>query len=382
MLADAKEKEAHETAEINTIIVETKAIRRCPEVRPASKVSVAFTAHSLNGGYLLTYMTTPDDQENSVSVILPVLNEEKYLAATLAAITGQDFKGDFEIILALGPSKDQTNAIAAQLAQQDSRIKLIQNPSGKTAAALNAAIAAAIHPIIVRVDGHAHLPKDYIRIAVKTLLETGAVNVGGIMAAQGETLFEKSVALAMRSPVGVGGSRFHTGGEAGPTDTVYLGVFLKSAIDAIGGFDPAFIRAQDWELNFRLRKNGGVVYFQPDLHVTYRPRSSVRALAKQYFEYGRWRREVMRTHPGTINLRYLAPPVTLAISTVGFFAGLLFSSIFLIAPIGYLVGVVVSGVIVGKSFATKLMLPIVLLTMHMSWGWGFLSSSKRGLRRG
>jgi glycosyltransferase involved in cell wall biosynthesis len=382
MLADAKEKEAHETAEINTIIVETKAIRRCPEVRPASKVSVAFTAHSLNGGYLLTYMTTPDDQENSVSVILPVLNEEKYLAATLAAITGQDFKGDFEIILALGPSKDQTNAIAAQLAQQDSRIKLIQNPSGKTAAALNAAIAAAIHPIIVRVDGHAHLPKDYIRIAVKTLLETGAVNVGGIMAAQGETLFEKSVALAMRSPVGVGGSRFHTGGEAGPTDTVYLGVFLKSAIDAIGGFDPAFIRAQDWELNFRLRKNGGVVYFQPDLHVTYRPRSSVRALAKQYFEYGRWRREVMRTHPGTINLRYLAPPVTLAISTVGFFAGLLFSSIFLIAPIGYLVGVVVSGVIVGKSFATKLMLPIVLLTMHMSWGLGFLTSSKRGLRRG
>lgn len=327
-------------------------------------------------------MTTPDDQENSVSVILPVLNEEKYLAATLAAITGQDFKGDFEIILALGPSKDQTNAIAAQLAQQDSRIKLIQNPSGKTAAALNAAISAATHPIIVRVDGHALLPKDYIRIAVKTLLETGAVNVGGIMAAQGETLFEKSVALAMRSPVGVGGSRFHTGGEAGPTDTVYLGVFLKSAINAIGGFDPAFIRAQDWELNFRLRKNGGVVFFQPDLRVTYRPRSSVRALAKQYFEYGRWRREVMRTHPGTINLRYLAPPVTLAISTVGFFAGMLFSSIFLIAPIGYLVGVVVSGVIVGKSFATKLMLPIVLLTMHMSWGLGFLTSSKRGLRRG
>ena len=382
MLAEAKEKEAHETVEMSTIIVETKAIRRCPEERPVSKVSVAFTAHSLNGGYLLTYMTTPDAHENSVSVILPVLNEEKYLAATLAAITSQDFKGDFEIILALGPSKDRTNEIAAQLAKEDSRIKLIQNPSGKTAAALNAAIAAAIHPIIVRVDGHALLPKDYIRIAVKTLLETGAVNVGGIMAAQGETLFEKSVALAMRSPVGVGGSRFHTGGEAGPTDTVYLGVFLKSAIDAIGGFDPAFIRAQDWELNFRLRKNGGVVYFEPKLHVTYRPRSTVRALAKQYFEYGRWRRQVMRTHAGTVNLRYLAPPITLALTSIGLLFGLLFSSIFLIAPIGYLVGVVISGFVVGKSFATKFTLPIVLATMHMSWGWGFLSSSKRGLRRG
>ncbi len=327
-------------------------------------------------------MTTPDARENSVSVILPVLNEEKYLAATLAAITSQDFNGDFEIILALGPSKDRTNEIAAQLAKEDSRIKLIQNPTGKTASALNAAIAAAIHPIIVRVDGHSLLPKNYIEIAVKTLLETGAVNVGGVMAAQGETLFEKSVALAMRSPIGVGGSRFHTGGQAGPTDTVYLGVFLKSAINAIGGFDPAFIRAQDWELNFRLRKNGGVVYFEPKLHVTYRPRSNVRALAKQYFEYGRWRREVMRTHPGTINLRYLAPPVTLAITTIGLLLGIFLSPIFLIAPIGYLVGVVIGGFLVGKSFATKIMLPIALITMHMSWGLGFLTSSKRGLRRG
>ena len=148
-------------------------------------------------------MTTPDAHENSVSVILPVLNEEKYLAATLAAITSQDFTGDFEIILALGPSKDRTNEIATQLANEDSRIKLIDNPSGKTASALNAAIAAALYEIIVRVDGHSILPKDYLRVAVKTLLETGAVNVGGIMAAQGETLFEKSVALAMRSPIGV-----------------------------------------------------------------------------------------------------------------------------------------------------------------------------------
>jgi glycosyltransferase involved in cell wall biosynthesis len=281
-------------------------------------------------------MTTPDDQENSVSVILPLLNEEKYLAATLAAITSQDFKGDFEIILALGPSKDRTNEIAAQLAKADSRIKLIQNPSGKTAAALNSAIGVATHPIIVRVDGHSILPKDYIRVAVKTLLETGAVNVGGIMAAHGETFFEKSVALAMRSPIGVGGSRFHTGGLAGPTDTVYLGVFLKSAINAIGGFDPAFIRAQDWELNYRLRKNGGVIYFEPKLQVTYRPRSTIRSLAKQYFEYGRWRREVMRTHPGTINLRYLAPPFTLIITAIGLLFGVFFSSLFLIAPVGYL----------------------------------------------
>lgn len=327
-------------------------------------------------------MTTPEAHENSVSVILPLLNEEKYLAGALAAIKMQDFQGEIEIILALGPSKDKTNELAQDLAQKDSRIKLIQNPSGKTASALNAAIAAANYPIIVRVDGHSLLPKNYIRIAVATLLKTGAVNVGGVMAAEGESNFEKSVAIAMRSPVGVGGSRFHTGGVAGPTDTVYLGVFRKSAIDAIGGFDPTFIRAQDWELNFRLRKNGGVVYFDPELNVTYRPRSSLRALAKQYFEYGRWRREVGRTHQGTINLRYLAPPITLAINLMGIFGGLLLDPIFLIAPLAYLLGISICGLVIGESFWTKALLPLLLFTMHMSWGLGFLTSTKKGVRRG
>lgn len=115
----------------------------------------------------------------------------------------------------------------------------------------------------------------------------------------------------MRSPLGVGASRFHTGGEAGEVDTVYLGAFRREALLAIGGFDERFTRAQDWELNFRLRENGGIVYFDPRLHVTYRPRSTVRALAKQYFEYGRWRRVVSRRHSGTINYRYLAPPCAL-----------------------------------------------------------------------
>ena len=225
----------------------------------------------------------------AISVILPVLNEEPHLAESVSAILSQDYLGPIEIILALGPSRDQTNVIAESLAQRDSRIKLVKNPTGKTATGLNLAIAASNSPVIVRVDGHAKIPSNYLSLAVSILRESGAVNVGGVMAAEGVTKFEIAVSRAMRSPLGVGSSRFHTGGEAGPTDTVYLGVFLKSAINAIGGFDPAFIRAQDWELNFRLRKNGGVVYFEPKLHVTYRPRSTVRALAKQYFEYGRWR---------------------------------------------------------------------------------------------
>jgi succinoglycan biosynthesis protein ExoA len=151
----------------------------------------------------------------AISVILPVLNEEPHLAESVSAILSQDYVGPLEIILALGPSSDQTNVIAESLAQRDSRIKLVMNPTGKTAAGLNLAIAASNSPVIIRVDGHAKIPSNYLSLAVSILRESGAVNVGGVMAAEGVTKFEIAVARAMRSPLGVGSSRFHTGGKAG-----------------------------------------------------------------------------------------------------------------------------------------------------------------------
>ena len=173
----------------------------------------------------------------AISVILPVLNEEPHLAESVDAILSQNYLGSIEIILALGPSRDQTNAIAEKLSARDSRIKLVMNPTGKTAAGLNLAIAASQNPVIVRVDGHAKIPNDYLSLAVSVLRESGAVNVGGVMAAEGVTKFEIAVSRAMRSPLGVGSSRFHTGGKAGEVDTVYLGAFRREAINAVGGFD-------------------------------------------------------------------------------------------------------------------------------------------------
>jgi glycosyltransferase involved in cell wall biosynthesis len=278
--------------------------------------------------------------------------------------------------LALGPSRDRTNEIAAKLASQDNRVKLLDSPTGKTAAGLNLALAASKSPVVVRVDGHAQIPNNYISLIVEILNKTGAVNVGGVMAAVGTTAFERAVAGAMRSPLGVGASRFHTGGEAGEVDTVYLGAFRREALVAIGGFDERFTRAQDWELNFRLRENGGVIYFDPRLHVTYRPRSSVGALAKQYFEYGRWRRVVSRRHSGTINYRYLAPPFALLGFSVSLVLGVLLSSIFFIPALVYLLFVVLASLKISTSVGEYLLLLVVIPTMHFAWGAGFISSPK------
>jgi GT2 family glycosyltransferase len=230
--------------------------------------------------------------------------------------------------------------------------------------------------VVVRVDGHAQIPDNYLALVVEILNKTGAVNVGGVMAAVGTNAFERAVAGAMRSPLGVGASRFHTGGEAGEVDTVYLGAFRREALLAIGGFDERFTRAQDWELNFRLRENGGLVYFDPRLHVTYRPRSTVKALAKQYFEYGRWRRVVSRRHSGTINLRYLAPPLALLGFSLSIVLGVALAPIFYLPAAIYLAFLALASITIATSATEFLLLLIVIPTMHFSWGAGFITSPK------
>ena len=311
-----------------------------------------------------------------VSVVIPILNEADHLQAAVDTILSQEYLGEIEVILAIGPSRDGTEKVAEHIARKDNRVTIVSNPSGRTPNALNIAFAAATHDIVVRIDGHSEIAPTYIASAVETMQRTGAVNVGGIMAAEGITPFQKAVARAMRSVIGVGASRFHTGGNEGAADTVYLGTFQKSAVRAVGGYDEEFTRAQDWEMNYRLRQAGGLVYFDPRLVVIYRPRKRISALAKQYFEYGRWRRAVSRRYPETVNFRYLAPPIAVVISFVSVL-GSFFIPAFGAPFVMYLLSLLVGSLIIGKSWGERFRLPLILITMHMSWGIGFLSSPRK-----
>lgn len=324
----------------------------------------------------------PGTAAPGVSVIMPALNEEHHLADSVDAILASEYAGPIEVVLALGPSQDATDKVAHELAATHPAITLVDNPSGRTSAGLNAAIDAARHDIIIRVDGHALIPADYVAIAVRTLEDTGADNVGGIMGAEGDSDFERAVAAAMTSWFGVGGAAFHIGGHAGPALTVYLGCFQRSALQRVGGFDESMVRAQDWELNHRIRATGGEVWFTPELHVTYRPRSSVKALARQYFQYGRWRREVTRRHPETISVRYLAAPATVAGVAIGAVIGVIGSAtrhhrlaaLGWAAPMGYTLGNLAASAWIGRgeSTAVRVRIPAALATMHLAWGAGFL----------
>jgi succinoglycan biosynthesis protein ExoA len=329
-----------------------------------------------------------------ISVVMPVLNEERYLADAVRHILSQDYPGELEVVLALGPSRDATAEIAKRIASADPRITLVDNPTGERPAGLNAAVKAARYGIIARVDGHALLPPGYLRTAVATLEETGAVNVGGIMAAEGVTPFQRAVAWAMTSPFGVGASRFHTGGQPGPADTVYLGVFRRTAIEQVGGYDEECLRAEDWEMNHRIRQSGGLIWFQPAMRVTYRPRSTAAALGSQYFHYGRWRRVVVRQHSGTANFRYLTPPAAVAVIAAGTVIGVagvaglasgaggiwpvVATAAGFAMPVIYLAGVLAVAARTARRLPLSVAarVPLVLTVMHMTWGTGFLTSPR------
>lgn len=320
-----------------------------------------------------------------VSYVMPVLNEVGHVRAAVHSLLDQDYSGPFEVALALGPSIDGTTELVEDMARVDPRIRVVPNEVGSTPSGLNVAIRASQYPVIIRVDAHSVLPSDYARLAVETLQRTGAANVGGIMDAQGESPFQRAVARAYGSKVGLGGSAFHTGGQEGPAETVYLGCFRREAIDAVGLFDEGIKRGQDWELNRRLRKAGETVWFTPKLTVTYRPRSSVKRLAKQMLSTGLWRGELARRFPESNGIRYFIPPAMVLGVMVGLLMGVgglvqlqlgavpwLFAG--LLAPLAYALFVGAAAVGSARSLGVRstLWFLLVLPCIHFSWGIGFL----------
>ncbi len=322
----------------------------------------------------------PNDQapDRLVSVIIPVRNEAPFISATVESILAQDYTGPIEVVIADGMSTDGTREILDDLASRYDQVRYVDSPTSRTPNGLNLAIHASHGDIIVRCDGHAELPPDYVRTAVEVLDETGAVNVGGIQHAVGVGWMQRAIAHAMTSRIGVGDARFHYGGEAGPVDTVYLGVFLREPLFAAGLFDEDLTRNQDYELNIRLRANGGVVWFDPRLRVVYRPRRSLRTLGSQYYQYGTWKRRVLRMHPESTRLRQLIPPLfVIALLASGVLVFTPWRVLGLLVPVLYLAVLIVGtvGVLIKTRDSAALGFPLAVATMHLTWGIGFLAST-------
>lgn len=328
-----------------------------------------------------------------VSYIMPVLNEAEYLGDAVRSILDQDYDGEKEVILALGPSVDGTDEVAAALAAEDSRVRLVPNPEGRTPIGLNLAIRASKHPVIIRVDAHSELEADYSARGVQTLLRTGAHDVGGLMDARGRSPFQRAVAAAYHSPLGLGGAAYHSSAPEGPAESAYLGIFRREVFDEVGFFDETLWRGQDWEMCLRIRQAGLTVWFDPELRTGYFPRDSFKRLSAQSYASGVWRGELAKRYSEGKSLRHQLPPLMVLGTTLGLAALVVdalagksiptvprrLMRLAKLAPVAY-AGLLAVAMAKSKDSPARerLLLVGVLPGIHFPWAVGFVKGRLRG----
>lgn len=296
----------------------------------------------------------------TVTVLIPTYMEARHLDATLASIEAQDYSGIVQVLVVDGGSTDGTPEIA-----RSRGATVLQNPRRIQAAALNVGLASASGEVIVRVDGHCLLESDYVSCCIDALEKTGAAMVGGAMRPVAEGWLQEGIAAAMSSPFGAGPARFHTGGDAGWVDTVYLGSFRRDDALTVGGYAEDVGVNEDAEFAIRMGHRGGV-WFDPAIRSSYEPRSDLLAVARQFWRYGLSRAATARRHPRSVSPRQLAAP--------GLVVGLL-SPWRRLTALTYLLVVLMPGVAWSarrRGWRVGLTAGVVTPTMHLSWGTGFL----------
>lgn len=314
-----------------------------------------------------------------VSVIMPVRNEAGFITRSLACVLAQDYPaGRIEVIVADGRSTDATRELVQEWQTRHPNLRLVDNPGQIAPTGLNAALAQARGEIIVRVDGHCELAPDYVRNCVKHLREAGVEGVGGPLETIGTTPLAAAIATAMSSAFGVGGSAFRTVKDRTMfTDTIAFPAYTRAAIERAGLFDEELVRNQDDEYNYRLRKLGARLLLAADVRARYYSRSSLKSLCRQYFQYGYWKVRVLQKHPRQMSLRQFIPPLLVAALALALLLAFVF-------PRGWLVVAAVGGSYLAANLVASLwvaaqtglrqfsLLPLIFLTLHLSYGAGFL----------
>jgi succinoglycan biosynthesis protein ExoA len=256
-----------------------------------------------------------------VTVVIPTFQEVGAIGECLQRV-GRQSHADLQVLVADGGSTDGTRAVVEAVAAVDERVRLIDNPRRMQSAGLNESLAEAKGEVVVRLDARSFVDDDYVARCVALLDATGAAVVGGRMVARPAAgAVARGIALANGAWWGAGPARFHADGVAGPAETVYLGSFQRSWLEAVGGWAEDVGVNEDYELNHRIRAAGGVVWLDPGLAVGYRPRATFAALARQYFRYGRSKAATARRHPGSVRLRQAVPAGLVVVGAAGLLPG-------------------------------------------------------------
>lgn len=314
-----------------------------------------------------------------ITILLPIRNEEKYIGNCLNSVLNQEqVQDEMEILVIDGMSEDKTREIVAGYQKSNPNIRLIDNPQKIVPAALNSGILQARGEFILRVDGHCVVAPNYVANIIQHLQRDDVDGVGGNFHSIGEDLLSSVIALATSSRFGVGNSAHRT--ETGQTmwvDTAGYTAYPRSTIRKFGLFDEELVRNQDDEYNFRVRAGGGKILLANDVHITYYNRGSLQKLWRQYYQYGFWKVRVLQKHPRQMSLRQFAPPLFV----LSLFTALLLTCI---VPGGWValaallltygVANLTASILTARAHGWHnfWLLPITFLTLHISYGFGFL----------
>ncbi len=326
-------------------------------------------------------------QSLRVSIIVPCRNERHSIGKLMEAILAQDMSGmDWEVIIADGMSDDGTREQIEQYQERSERIRMIDNPQRIVSTGLNSAIQQCRGDVILRMDAHTDYARDYVWRCVRVLLSTGAGNVGGPARVRAAGFWGRAIAAAYQSPFACGGAKFHDPTFKGYVNTVPYGCWKRSTLETLGGFDPALVRNQDDELNFRLRRAGWTIWQSPDIVSWYTPRARLRSLFRQYFQYGFWKVAVIRKNGRPAALRHLVP-VLWVLANIVLLLGIGISALlelklflalagvgWMLMTLAYFAASVFAAVQAAQKHGWSLMLvlPLVFAVYHFSYGLGFL----------
>ncbi|MGD9722106.1 MAG: glycosyltransferase family 2 protein [Pirellulales bacterium] len=318
------------------------------------------------------------DKYPFVSVIIPVRNEEAFIARTLDRILTQDYPLDrLEVIVADGMSDDRTREILAEYGRRHPQVRVVDNPSRVTPAGLNAAITAAKGEIISRIDGHCEVANDFVRQNVQLLEEhPEAWVVGGPMVHAGKNTFGEAVAVAMSHPAGVGLARHRFEGFEGYVEGAQFPAFRQWVFDRIGMFDENLVRTEDDELNYRIAQAGGKSFVSPRVKYVYYVRGKIGQLFKQYFHYSFWRIPVIRKHKRPTTLRQMVPPLfflaMIVLAAVGVWLRQPLVALALPAIYAAALLAIAATIVPRKGLAVASMVPLAMVTMHVAYAAGIV----------
>jgi glycosyltransferase involved in cell wall biosynthesis len=321
----------------------------------------------------------------TVSVVVPMYNELGAIDECLAAFDAQTYPHALlEVLVVDGASTDGSREVVEAMARERAWLRVVDNPARRIPVGCNVGLHAATGDVVCFFSSHGVPSPTFVERVVAVLRDSDAVGVGGTYLHVGQDPTSRGIGLAMASPFGMASAhRFARRRQR--VDTMSHPAYWKQPVLDVGGFDDRLSRNEDYELNWRLRKAGHHLLFDPSISSTYRPRSSQLALGRQFFWYGWWKAKVIGQHRGSVRLRHLAPPAaTVAAAATPLL--LTTRSGRRLVGIGALVyaGLVAAALVAARPSehdASRRTLALAFPTMHLSWGVGFVASMMGSLWR-